>query len=304
MDLSAIDQATLARLEPEILAEYKRFAAQLDHEQDLYGYGSGLSVRDVLRAHFLIANHFYLEGHGLGGIGPRSLDLLRSAVSRQFVSLGGTPKWSDRFDICATLFYGLIKNHPFHDANKRTAFLSILFFLMRTGWCPSIPEKEFENFTVEIADNQLGKYARLQRMEKDEEGDPEVRFISWYLRRNTRKIDRRDYVVTYRELQAILKRFNFVLSDPRHNHIDVVKVEVRRQLLGLLKPKTIEIKVAQIGFPRWSAQVGKGAIKTVREATGLTDRNGVDSAAFFQGLDPMQMLIATYHEPLMRLANR
>jgi hypothetical protein len=111
---------------PEILSEYKRFAAKLNEEQDSYA-PFGLSTHDVLRAHFLIANHFYLEGEGLGGIGPRSLDLLRSAVSRQFVSLDGVLKWSDRFDICATLFYGLIKNHPFHDANKRTAFFSILY---------------------------------------------------------------------------------------------------------------------------------------------------------------------------------
>lgn len=296
-------EGALSALEPEILSEYKRFAAKLNEEQDSFA-PFGLSTHDVLRAHFLIANHFYLEGEGLGGIGPRNFDLLRSAVSRQFVSFGGIPKWSDRFDICATLFYGLIKNHPFHDANKRTAFLSILYFLLKNGWCPSVPEKEFEDFTVQIADNQLGKYARLQKMEKDEEGDPEVRFISWYLRQNTRKIDRRSYVITYRELQAILNRFGFALANPWHNYIDVVRVETRSQFFGLLQPKKVEVKIAQIGFPRWSAQVGKGAIKTVREATGLTDRNGVDSAAFFQGLDPMQALITNYHQPLMRLANR
>ena len=198
----------------------------------------------------------------------------------------------------------MIKNHAFHDANKRTAFLSILFLLHKYGWCPSISEKEFENFTVEIADDQLGKYARYRKLREQKESDPEVKFISWYLRNHTRKIDRGHYAITYRELRTILNRFGFELSNLYHNHIDVVRIEKQRQLFGILGQKTVEIRICQIGLPRWSAQVGKGAIKTVREATGLTDRNGVDSAAFFQGLDPMQSLIATYHEPLMSLANR
>lgn len=289
--------------EPEVLAEYTRILAQLDDHQDGSGY-PGLSVLDVMRAHFLIANHFYLEGHGLGGIGPKDLNMLRSAVSRQWVSFDQKTKWENRFDICATLFFGLIKNHPFHDANKRTAFLSVLFLLHNYGWCPSISEKEFEDFTVEIADDQLGKYARYQKLKAKKESDPEVKFISWYLRSHTRKIDRDYYAITYRELQTILNRFGYGLSAPYHNHIDVIKKENQSQLFGILGQKTVDVRIGQIGFPRWSAQVGKGAIKSVREMTGLTDRKGVDSAAFFQGLDPMQSLIATYHEPLMSLANR
>lgn len=294
----------MADLEPEILNEYNRIVAQLNEEHDGYRYLGGLSVLDVVRAHFLIANHFYLEGHGLGGVGPKSLSLLRSAVSRQYVSLGHKAKWESKFDICATLFFGLIKNHPFYDANKRTAFLSALYFLHNSSWCPSVSETEFENFTVEIADDQLEKYARYKKLKAQKDPDPEVKFIAWYLRNNTRKIDRDHYAVTYRELQTILNRFGFDLSTPYHNHIDVVRREKRSQLFGLLGNKIVETRVGQIGFPRWSSEVGRGAIKSVREMTGLTDKKGVDSAAFFQGFDPMQSLIATYHAPLMSLANR
>lgn len=291
-------------LEPEIRAEYDRVVGALSSEDEdaVQGY---LSTADIIRAHFLIANHFYLVGEGLGGIGPRDMNLLRSAVNRQIVSLGGTLKWSDRFDVCATLFFGLIKNHAFYDANKRTAFLSVLYFLQRHGWCPSISEKEFEDFTVEIADNMLGRYARFAKMLKVRETDPEVKFISWYLRNHTRRIDKEYYAITYRELQTILNRHGFALSNPRGNHIDIVKISKRRRFFGVLgEMETVEERVGQIGFPRWTAEVGKGAVKTVREITGLTYERGVDSAAFFQGLDPMQSLITTYHEPLMSLARR
>jgi hypothetical protein len=93
-------------LEPEIEQEFNRIQSQLSEEEDEIGSYS-LGTMDVLRAHFLIANHFYLEGHGLGGVGPRDIGLLQSAVSRQFVSFEGRVKWTDRFDICATLFLAL-----------------------------------------------------------------------------------------------------------------------------------------------------------------------------------------------------
>jgi hypothetical protein len=166
-------------------------------------------------------------------------------------------------------------------------------------------QEEFENLTVEIADNLLGRYPRYAKMLKDGEADPEVKFISWYLRNHTRRIDKQYYAVTYRELQTILHRYGFGLYNPRGNHIDIVKVRQRPRFLGILgKAEIVEERIGQIGFPRWTSEVGRSAIKTVREITGLTHERGVDSAAFFQGLDPIQTLITTYHEPLMSLAGR
>ncbi len=294
----------LLGLEPEIEAEYRRITAGID-ALDRRLTPDCVTTEEVLRAHFLIANHFYLEGQGLGGIGPRDIRLLQSAIHRQAVAFGGSKKWDDRFDLCATLLFGLVKNHPFYDGNKRTAFLTALYHLHRFGRCPSVSEDEFENLTVDIADNALGKFKRYQELVKSRVPDPEVRFISRFLRKNTRIIDKNHYTVTYRELEPILKRYGFSLSNPHGNHIDITKTEKRRPILGLFgREHDVTVKLGQIGFPRWTAQVGKGALKTVREVTGLTADKGVDSASFFYGLDPMQTLITTYHEPLMRLAER
>ncbi|MBD9538767.1 MULTISPECIES: type II toxin-antitoxin system death-on-curing family toxin [Ensifer] len=289
-------------LEEPIKREFDRALAQLPEAEQ--STGKSLGPADVLRAHFLIANHFYVQDEGLGGVGPRSLDLLLSAVDRQNVGYGATAKWTNVFDVCATLFFGLIKNHAFHDANKRTAFLTALYFLYREGWMPSIAEKEFEDFTVEISDNLLGKYARFKEMAKDGLGDPEVRFISYYLRKNTRRIDKVQYAVTFRELKIILNRFGFDLKDPSGNHINVVKYERRRTLFVFGPMREVEIRVCQVGFPRWTAEVSKAALRTIRDATKLSARDGVDSAAFFKGLDPMQSLIVSYNAPLLSLATR
>ena len=293
----------MLELEPEIDAEYNRVLAQLPDDGEAFG-PLALGVRDVLRAHFLIANHFYLEERGLGGIGPRDIDLLYSSIHRQHVSFGGATKWTNKFDVCATLFYGLIKNHPFHDANKRTAFLSVLYQLYKMGWCPSVSEKQFEDFTVEIADDKLERYARYNDFVSTNDPDAAVRFISHYLRKNTRKLDKKIHSVTYRELQAILNRFGFSLGNAQGNYINITRVERRKTFFGLLGEREVQIQIGQVGFPRWSAQVGKGALKSIREITRLDDKNGVDSAAFFKGLDPMQTLITSYNEPLLRLAER
>jgi death-on-curing protein len=289
-------------LEDPIKREFDRTLSQLP--PSIHAGQKGLDATDVVRAHFLIANHFYIQDNGLGGVGPRSIDLLMSAVDRQYVSYGKATKWSNVFDVSATLFFGLIKNHAFHDANKRTAFLSVLYYLYKEGWLPSVPEKEFEDFTVEISDNLLDRYARYKQMQKDGLGDPEVRFISHYLRSNTRRLDKVQYAITFRELRIILNRFGFDLKDPSGNHINVVKRDKKKTFLGLGPEREVETRVCQVGFPRWSAEVGKAALKTVREATRLDAKSGVDSAAFFNGLDPMQSLIVTYNAPLLSLANR
>lgn len=284
--------------------EYERWLNEVGDE-DPYVSDDTIGIQEVLRAHFLIADYFYAEGEGIGGIGPKNMELLHSALYRQFVGFDGKYKWTSPFDKCATLMYGLIKDHAFYDANKRTAFLVSLYLMQKKNRCPYVPQKEFEDFTVEIADNRLGKYRRYADMKKKGIEDAEVLFISDFLKRKTRNVDRRYYSVTYRELNKLLNRFEFGLSNPKKNFIDVVRYEKRRKYLGIAgRHETNEVKLAQIGFPGWKSQVGKGAINTVRNVTELIAENGVDSETFFHGSDTMESLIDRYHAPLRRLADR
>ncbi len=290
-------------LNADVEREYARWVALVGVD-DPYTSRNTVGLHQVLRAHFLIVDFFSQEGGGVGGVGPKSLDLLHSAIYRQFVSFGGKDKWAEPLEKCATLLFGLIKDHPFHDANKRTAFLVTLFQLDRLGRTPRIKQREFEDFIVEVADNRLAKYARYRESRVEDE-DPEILFIADYLKRNTREVDHRSYTVTFHDLQQILKRHNVELSSPKGNFIDIVRVEYRPKFLGLLGPSVRhEIRLAQIGFPGWKKQVTRAALKTVRESTGLTPQNGYDSKTFFQGADPLHALIDTYAEPLRRLADR
>jgi prophage maintenance system killer protein len=287
----------------DVLSEYARWVRQIGPE-DPYRTQHCLGILDVLWAHFCLVDFFIESGEGIGGVGPRSLDLLHSSLLRQHFSYGGRAKWIDEFDIVSTLFFGLIMDHPFHDVNKRTAFLSCLFHLESLGKCLTLNHKQFEDFTVEIADRRLSRYSRYRELINSKTHDPEVRFISFFLRKHTRHIDNRYYAVTYRQFKGLLNKFGYDLSNPRHNHIDVVRIEERRKILGFGPKESTQVRVCQIGFPNWTAQVGKGAIKTARKSCRLTDEHGVDSQTFFKDADPIDRLIARYQEPLRNLAKR
>lgn len=273
---------------------------------DPFSSSGGIGLHAVLRSHFSIVDHFLGSEYGIGGVGPRDLNLLHSAVSRQYVAYGSKEKWSDPLQKCATLLYGLVKDHPFHDANKRTAFLTCLYHLESTPIkrVPNVPQKDFEDFIVEVADNKLGKYRRYKELQ-DSSHDPEVHFIHDFLKRNTRVIDKRRYTVTFHVLNQILKKHGFELVNPDRNYIDLVRVTEDRGLFGLRKkPQLRRDKIYNVGFPGWTKQVSDGDIRKIRAATGLTVENGYDSRVLFGDEDPLPVLISRYEGPLRRLANR
>lgn len=286
----------------EVRSEYERWMEQIG-EDDPYRTQQTVGIHEILRAHFLIVDYFFTKGSGIGGIGPKSLDLLHSAIYRQFVSFDGKDKWNTPYEKAGTLLYGLISDHPFHDGNKRTGLLTLLLFLIKMGRTPTIGQKELEDFAVEIAEGNLSKYGRFKHYQKRRR-EPEVLFIADFLRRNSRKLDKRYYTITYKELDRRLRDFGYKLDNPSGNHIDVIRRETRRKLFGFGGKEAVDVKVAQIGFPGWKSQVRQSAISTVRKEAKLLPQHGFDSKTFYEGADPINSLIAEYAKPLERLAYR
>jgi death-on-curing protein len=206
--------------------------------------------------------------------------------------------------VCATLFYGLICNHPFHDANKRTALLALLYHLQKLSLCLTLPQKRIEDFTVEVAARGLNRYARYKKIAEKNLEFSDVIFIGDYLSRNTRRIERDDHIVTYKQLASILARYGLYFDSARANQLDILRYEERRGMFGLGKLERVKVRVGQIGFHGWTKQVSKTDIRRLRRLAKLDFDHGVDSAAFYDGLDPMQSLLASYQEPLRRLAFR
>ena len=294
-----VRDTVMDELLPRIAEEYKRWKQKAGPE--IYTCNLCIGIHEVLRAHFLIVDYFVRQGEGIGGIGPKDLNILHSTLSRQTVSFGRVVKWKSDLDIAATLFYGLIKNHPFHDGNKRTAFLSLLLHLWKLRRVPNVKQKEFETLALRVASNNLELYKEYRKRYKGK-NDGEVLFISNFLRRRTRRVNRRVYLITYHQLDTLLRRFGFGLENPQGNYIDVVRISETKTFFG--KTRIEKKRLGHIRFPGWTRQTNVDTIKYVRKITGLTYENGVDADAFFHGADPLPSLIDTYHRLLQRLADK
>lgn len=281
-----------------VKGEYQRWLESVG-PYDPYLSKINIGLHEVLQAHFFLVDYFFKIQEGIGGIGPKDINLLHSALSRQFTQFGGKAKWNDRIDVCATLVFGLVKNHPFFDANKRTAFLVSLLHLQKIGRMPTVEHKDYEDFIVDVAEGNMKKYHWYENTCGSEQ-DREIMTISRFLKRNTREIDLRQKTITYREINTILLSRGFELINPMGNRINLVKTDdVSRHLKGY-QPK----RIAHVGFHGWTKQVSLKDVNIIREASKLDARHGYDSQSFFNGLDDPLSLIKKYKDPLERLAYR
>ena len=81
-----------------------------------------------------------IRQHG-GGLGIRDRGLLESALARP-VNLWQYKPRSEPWDLAAAYAYGIARNHPFIDGNKRTAFQVMYVFLGLNGWRIKAAEEE------------------------------------------------------------------------------------------------------------------------------------------------------------------
>lgn len=87
--------------------------------------------RWIDRAVVLAVHEMQLAEHG-GGAGLRDAGLLDSALARpEHLDAYGEP---DPAALAAAYGYGISRNHPFVDGNKRTAFVAMELFLRLNGW--------------------------------------------------------------------------------------------------------------------------------------------------------------------------
>lgn len=77
-----------------------------------------ITLQDVLRFHELSIQKFG------GSLGIRDEGYLQSAVERPSATFGGEDLYPTPFEKAAAILISILKNHPFFDGDKRTAFLA------------------------------------------------------------------------------------------------------------------------------------------------------------------------------------
>jgi death-on-curing protein len=104
-------------------------------------------TKTVLRIH-----EEQIRDHG-GGSGVRDAGLLESAIARpQNLAAYGEP---DLADLAAAYAFGIARNHPFVDGNKRTAFVTAGAFLVRNGAFLDVAEAEAAVVFTDLAAGRL-----------------------------------------------------------------------------------------------------------------------------------------------------
>lgn len=250
---------------------------------------------DILRAHYILADYFTDPTADIQAermlVGVRNIDLLASAVSRQVCCFGGIRKYSDNFDICSTLFFGLVKNHAFHDGNKRTALLTLLNQLLLYGYYPKSNIKAFENLVLCVADNSLpDKHKNVYKKFKKAE-DPIIKTISYLLRRI---VDRKD---TSFHSDITMKEFIEALESQGVECENTgSKIKMKRRTKNIF-PRVYTYTVKFYGMTRViEAGVARDTFNALHLFSEFPSFQSV-----FEGREPMYKLIAQFEEPLRRL---
>lgn len=96
------------------------------------------------------------EHGGLSGI--RDENMLESALARPQQKWQHTGK-VDIATLAAAYGFGLVKNHPYRDGNKRIGFLAIVTFLGMNDYDFDAPDAEVVTTILSLADGRLSEDA-------------------------------------------------------------------------------------------------------------------------------------------------
>lgn len=115
-----------------------------------------MSWRWFSKRTLLILHAESIAEHG-GGDGIRDEGLLESALARaQNLAVYGTP---DVAQLAAAYGFGVARNHPFVDGNKRAALLATGLFLTLNGWRLTASQAEATLTILALAAGDLSEDA-------------------------------------------------------------------------------------------------------------------------------------------------
>lgn len=255
-----------------------------------------INISDVLKAHYILADYFTDSSTGQKTekmlVGVRSYNLLASAVGRQNVEFGGKKKYTDKIEICATLFFGLVKDHSFHDGNKRTALLILLYQLQLYGYYPKQSFREFEKLVVSVADNSLCKtYSNVWK--KFHKGvDCEIKTISYIIRRlSTKKNSSYHLSITTKDFCKILEDNGVEWS------LDGKKIRLYREVKKFMKTDKYTYT---INFYGWTRPVKVKMARDTMDALHLSEEYP-NFESFSNGDGNIYKTICEFEMPLRRL---
>ena len=113
----------------------------------------------------VVATHERLLSEFGGASGVRDSGLLDSALARpENLQAYGKPTI---FELAAAYAFGVVKNHPFVDGNKRTGFTIAIFFLELNGQVFGATEVDATIQTLALAAGEVGESDYAEWLKKN-----------------------------------------------------------------------------------------------------------------------------------------
>lgn len=106
----------------------------------------------------LIAHEEQIRLFG-GASGIRDPSLLLSAMGNVEATFGGIFLHETIFEMAAAYLYGICRNHPFVDGNKRTALSAALTFLDTNQIEVHAGQNELVDLVISVAEGKISKAA-------------------------------------------------------------------------------------------------------------------------------------------------
>ena len=265
-----------------------------------------LAVEDVLSIHQFLVADFVDTGDPISPPGVRSMALLESAVYRQWSSHGGRLKYPDAIPNAATLVFGICCDHPFHNGNKRCALVAMLAHLDKNGLCLfGVGQNDLYQFMLSIADHTIGLQGDPRRHDggtSRRNADDQVTAVSLWLKRRVQEVKRGDKPIAFRNLRQILLAFGFECGAITSSKSEVIRVNIEKPTLLRRQAREVRRRVGWIGYRDEGTDVSLKDLKDIRRMCYLTEADGVDSDAFYNGAAVIGSFVNRYRTLLKRLA--
>lgn len=239
-----------------------------------------LDEEELLRIHNELVEMFDRDGDPISPCGKRDRTLLGSAAGRPMTALGGVEKYPSIESKAAALLHSLVKNHPFHNGNKRTALVATLVFLSKNHRRVDATDQELFDLVVAVAEGRVPPTAR-----GDGGADGEVDSIRVWIAQHT---------------HTLAAKPSAMNADDFCRQVENVGGRVTESggSVNLRGPNGKSITISAS-----TKRLDGNVVKTYLSRLGLSQsRAGLHVDEFQAGVDPSQALIARYRDVLRRLA--
>ena len=109
----------------------------------------------ILTKEQILLLHSQLVKEFGGSLDIRDDSLLESAINTPFQTYGGEELYPTLLDKASRLCFGLVKNHPFVDGNKRIGIMTMLTFLEINGVTLACTDEDLIQIGLAIADGTM-----------------------------------------------------------------------------------------------------------------------------------------------------